>query len=333
MKEPTTILVDNRWAGDTGIGRMYHEIMSRRPDDIAIERVKNDFPLGSLWSPIHLAKEIKQAPSCRLFYSPSFMPPLSSSVPFIITIHDLMHLFYYSWAHKVYYEQVIARLARKAAHIITVSHFSKKQLVELLGLDERKISVIYNGVDGRFSENERRFSLEQPYFLYMGNRRKNKNIPKMLEGFAKARIPRDFLFALSGRPDAELQHLIEKLGIADRVRFLGFIQEEDLPTVYKGAFATCYVSFMEGFGLPILESMASGTPVITSNASSLPEVAGGAALTVAPHDVDAIAHAMERLVDDSVLRTKLILQGEKRASEFSWADTAHQTWKLIQGCL
>ncbi|WP_051292821.1 glycosyltransferase family 4 protein [Olivibacter sitiensis] len=328
------ILVDGRWAGDTGIGRMYQEIISRKPADIEIEHVQEQFPLGSLWSPIKLAQEIKKATDCRLFYSPSFMPPLSSSVPYIITIHDLMHLFYYSWAHKLYYKQVISRLAKKAKYVITVSHFSKQQLVELLGLDADRIKVIYNGVDKRFFEEESTFSLVgRPYFLYIGNRRKNKNIQNMLEGFAKANIPNDFVFALSGHSDAELHQLIHRLGIVDRVKFLGFVEEKDLASVYKGAFATCYVSLMEGFGLPILESMAAGTPVITSNVSSLPEVAAGAALEVDPHKPAAISEAMERLVADDGLLQRLTAKGKVRAREFDWEDTAAQTWELIRSCL
>lgn len=327
------ILVDSRWAGDSGIGRMYGEIMSRAPKDIGVLEVKRSFSLGSMLSPWYLAREIKEANLCRLFYSPSFMPPLYSNMPYIITIHDLMHLFYYSRWHKLYYEEVISRLAKRAAAIITVSHYSKGQLVDLLGLDADLISVIYNAVDERFGYNNNAHSLGRPYFLYIGNRRKNKNIARMLEGFARADIPKEFLFALSGKPDPVLQQLIDKLGIADRVAFLGFVEEEDLPAVYKGAFATCYVSLMEGFGLPILESMASGTPVITSNTSSLPEVAGGAALTIDPLQAAEIASAMETLVNDGRLREELGSKGKERAALFGWEDTAVNTWQLIKSCL
>ncbi len=324
-------MVDSRWQGDTGIGRMYSEIMHGKPSGIQLESLNDNFPLGSFWSPVRLAKAISKKPDCRLFYSPSFMPPLWSRIPYIITIHDLMHLFYYSYAHRLYYKSLIAPLARKAATVITVSRFSKGQLMDLLNVREDRIQVIYNGVDQRFFSGAEQHSLEgRPYFLYVGNRRPNKNLPNMLRAFAASGVPEDFLFALSGSPDAEVLALCNTLGITERIRFLGFIEEERLPALYRGAWATCYVSLMEGFGLPLLESMAVGTPVITSDTSSLPEVAGGAALTVNPESTEAIASAMRQMVDDPILRDKLIASGIQRAGMFSWENTRRETWKTIK---
>ncbi|MFC5626423.1 glycosyltransferase family 4 protein [Algoriphagus winogradskyi] len=328
MNRQQKILIDSRWAGNTGIGRLYHEVMKLAPVEANCEFVKSKMGLGSLLSPLMLGEEIKKS-NADVFYSPSFMPPAFSKTPFIFTVHDLMHLFYYSKLHKIYYEQVIARLAPKAKKIITVSHFSKKQLVEILGIPESLIQVIYNGVDNHFLQNEEEYESARPYFLYVGNRRKNKNVPAMLTAFAKARIPNDFMFFLSGNEDPELEALINSLGIQKRVRFLGFIEEEDLPKLYKGAHATLFVSLMEGFGLPIIESMASGTPVLTSNTSSLPEVAGGAALCVDPEDVSAIQKGIEKLVNDENFYVECVVNGLKRAPEFSWEKTAKATWDTI----
>jgi len=257
------------------------------------------------------------------------MPPLSSRIPFVITIHDLMHWFYYTPLHRLYYKQVIARLARRGKAVITVSQFSKQQLISLMGIDEQRITVIYNGVDDRFASNQEAFQLNRPYLLYIGNRRKNKNIPAMLQAFAQAKLPNEIIFALTGQPDAYLMQEITRLHLVDRVQFLGFIPEENLPALYKGAIATLYVSLMEGFGLPILESMASGTPVLTANTSALPEIAGHAAYCVSPIDIGEIAHGIETLVTDSVLRQQYIDAGKQRASAFKWEDTAKYTWKTI----
>jgi glycosyltransferase involved in cell wall biosynthesis len=322
------VLIDNRWAGDTGIGRLYKEVMMRKPVEVNTSFVKSQLSLGSIYTPIMLARAIK-ASSADIFYSPSFMPPLYSNIPFVFTVHDLMHLFYYSGFHKIYYKQVIGRLAKRAKKIITVSHFSKHQLVDLLGINEDIITVIYNGVDDNFLLNNEKYEMENPYLLYVGNRRKNKNIPAMLEAFAKANIPNEIVLALTGKEDKVLADEINKLGLKQRVKFLGFVTDEELPKLYKGALATLYVSLMEGFGLPIIESMASGTPVLTSTASSLPEIAGDAALCVDPLDTTAITDGIERLVNDSSLYQHYVVEGKKRALDFKWQDTAFHTWETI----
>jgi len=322
------VLIDSRWKGNTGIGRLYQEIMDRKPPHVTDIHVQSNLSLGSMFTPLMLSKAIRSS-SADIFYSPSFMPPLSANIPFIITIHDLMHLFYYSKMHKLYYEHVIARLAKKAKKIITVSHFSKQQLTDLLGIDERIITVIYNGVDRQFIHNQTAHILDRPYVLYVGNRRKNKNIPAMLQAFAQAQISNDIIFAFSGQPDEQLLQLAQQLGIHTRIRFLGFIAEEDLPKFYKGALATLYVSLMEGFGLPILESMASGTPVLTSNTSSLPEIAGTAALCIDPHHVSEITYGIEQLINNNSLRQHYIEEGFSRIEDFQWEHTAIQTWKAI----
>ncbi len=328
MKREKKVIVDSRWEGNTGIGRLYKEVMDYAPASISYSTVREDMGLANPFSPLMLSEQINKS-DAEVFYSPSFMPPAFAKIPFVFTIHDLMHLFYYSSFHKLYYRYVIAKLALRAKKIITVSHFSKGQLVDLLNIPEHLIQVIYNGVDHNFLQNEEVHESDRPYFLYVGNRRKNKNIPAMLTAFANSKIPEEFIFALSGEEDAELGILIKKLKIEKRVRFLGFIKEEDLPKLYRGAHATLFVSLMEGFGLPILESMASGTPVLTSSTSSLPEIAGDAALCVNPKDVTAIQSGIEKLVNDQPFYLDCVLKGMERATLFSWESTARQTWDTI----
>lgn len=322
------VLIDKRWNGDTGIGKVYREVMSRKPSHVVSFFVQGQLGLGNMFTPLMLAKEIGKA-DADVFYSPSFMPPLYTRIPVVFTIHDLMHMFYYTKWHRLYYKQVIAKLAAKAKQIITVSHFTKYQLIDILGIDEQLISVIYNGVDESFQQNTRIYTHERPYFFYPGNQRKNKNIPAMLTAFARAAIPSDFMFLLTGKPHADLSAYIKHLGIADKVRFLGHVAEDELPALYKGAYATLYVSLMEGFGLPVIESMASGTPVLTSSISALPEVSGGAALCVDPLDIEAIANGIEQLVEDRTLYQQYIGLGYNRAGQFSWDTTAKKTWETI----
>ncbi|GAA0880449.1 glycosyltransferase family 1 protein [Algoriphagus jejuensis] len=324
----TKVLIDSSWDGETGIGRLYREVMARKPDSVeAIPLLQEKNPAGFL-APYHLAKKAKEF-DAEVFYSPTFIPPLFSDMPFVFTIHDLMHLFFYSRLHKEYYRWVIGPLAKKAKKIITVSKYSKSLLVDHLEIPADLIRVIYNGVGENFMRNEREFEMDRPYFLYVGNRRNYKNIPAMMEAFSRANIPQDFVFALSGHRDPEIENLIRSLGIESRVRFLGMIPEEDLPAVYKGAHATLFVSKMEGFGLPVIESMASGTPVLTSSESSLPEIAGGAAICVAPGKVEAIQRGIELLVHDQSAYLHCVQRGLERAKDFSWEKTAAQTWETI----
>lgn len=322
------VLIDGRWDGHTGIGRLYREVMAHVPDDVEYSHVTSKLSLGSLFSPLMLGRQSRLV-DADVFYSPSFMPPWNARMPFVFTIHDVMHLFYYSSFHRLYYEQVIARLAIKAKKVITVSQFSKQLLIQLLHIPESLITVIYNGVDDVFAQNKEALVMERPYFLYVGNRRRNKNLPAMLRAFAQADIPHDFVFAMTGDTDQEMQKLIDQLRISHRIVFLGFVKNEDLPKLYKGAYATMYVSLMEGFGLPLLESMASGTPVLTSTASSLPEIAGDAALCVDPEDIKAISEGMARLVRDKTLYQHYVHAGEKRCQFFPWEKTARQTWETI----
>lgn len=322
------VLIDDRWDADTGIGKLYREVLARVPADVSPMFVRSRMGLGNLLTPLMLTREISRQ-DADVFYSPSFMPPLYSRIPVVFTIHDLMHLFYYTRWHRVYYRQVIARLASKADQIITVSAFSKGQLVDLLGIDERLITVVYNGVDDRYRANGDAYESDMPYFLYVGNRRKNKNLPAMLTAFARAAIPSDFLFFLTGYSDADTAAWVERLGIGNRVRFLGHVVEERLPALYRGAHATLFVSLMEGFGLPIIESMASGTPVLTSTAGPLPEVAGDAALCVDPNHVEAITNGIEVLVSDSDRHQRLREAGLIRSAQFTWDRTAARTWEII----
>jgi glycosyltransferase involved in cell wall biosynthesis len=322
------ITIDGRWNGDTGIGRLYREITSRTPEDVNLHIINSGFPLGHPFSPFHLGKELK-ASLGDVFYSPSFMPPLKSKIPFVITIHDLNHLYYYSRFHKLYLKYIIAYLGSKSKKIITVSNYTKTEIVNKLKIDARQIDVVYNGIDDSFKSNKEALSLGRPFFLYIGNRRSYKNITRMLHAFSNANIPRDYILALSGVIDDELAKEINLLGIRERVKFLGHITELDLPMVYKGAYALLFVSLMEGFGLPVIEAMASGTPVITSNITSMPEIAGDAALLVNPLDVKTISNAIEEIINSKELYQNKAILGLERSLAFNWDDCARQTWDAI----
>ena len=135
----------------------------------------------------------------------------------------------------------------------------------------------------------------------------------------------------TGNVTTELSQLADKLRISERLVFLGFVKEENLPSIYRGAVAVMLVSLYEGFGIPLIEGMACGVPVLASNVSALPEISGGAAYLVDPIDVDEIGCGIEKIVGDMKLREKLINRGNIRSLEFSWDDSASKIWKIFAG--
>ena len=163
----------------------------------------------------------------------------------------------------------------------------------------------------------------------VSNRRPHKNEERALAAFARARIDPSIRLLLTGLPTNTLQAFIAHLGLTERVDFLGRVEDTQLPAVYRGALGLLFPSFYEGFGLPVIEAMASGVPVLTSTVTALPEVAGDAALLVDPYDVDAIASGIERLLTDEDLRTRLRVAGLKRAAMFRWDDVAARVQRVL----
>ncbi|MCW5912286.1 MAG: glycosyltransferase family 4 protein [Cyclobacteriaceae bacterium] len=321
------ILIDSRWDGDSGIGRVYREVIKHTPSNINISKVNKSFSLGSPLSPLYLAWQIVNQPA-NVFWSPSFMPPLYSKIPYIITVHDLMHLYYYSKFHAYYMRYVLAPLFKKS-QIITVSEFTKQLLITELGLSGDSINLVYNGVDNSFFTNKDIYILNRPYIVYVGNRRAYKNIERMIVAFSRANISKDMVFALSGKSSPELDKIISKNNVEGRVCFLGYIDEEKLPSIYKGASALFYMSLMEGFGLPIIEAMASGTPVITSNTSSMVEISNRAAAICNPLNVREMTEQLELVLNNPRYKSELQIKGLENAKRFTWDKTAKQTWEII----
>ena len=325
-----TILYDDRWNGKTGIGRYSEEISSySRKYGVNLIGLNSHLSLSNPFSPIILAKLIKNHRIDK-FWSPSFMPPAYSSVPFVFTIHDLIHMHFHTNLHTIYYKKIIQPLAKRAESIMTVSQYSKDELCDTLNLPKEIVKVAYLGISDIYTVTGVKYLTGAPYFLYIGNRRRHKNIFRILQAFSILcqSIP-DILFVMSGEMDRNLAKFLADLRIKDRVKFLGHIKENDLPSIYRGALATVFPSLYEGFGLPIIESMACGTPVITSNITSMPEVAGNAALLVNPYDVTEIHAAYERILKDSSYSDRIRILGLERSKAFSWEKTSDIVWKSI----
>jgi glycosyltransferase involved in cell wall biosynthesis len=202
-----------------------------------------------------------------------------------------------------------------------VSEFSRRDIADWLGITLDHVVVAYNAVGPQFSPSGKRVSMGFPYALYVGNQRQHKNIIRLIESMAALEKARDLHLVLTGNPSAEARKAIKDLSLGKRVRFIGDVDDESLPALYRGAELLVLPSMYEGFGLPVLEAMACGTPVAASNCTSIPEIAGGAALLFAPERTDEIAAAIDRIATDSTLRNELRAKGLERACVFSWDNT------------
>ncbi len=293
----------------------------------------------SALDPFRLALRLRSTPDVGVFCSPGYNAPLFGPVPFVFSVHDLNHLDRpenSSLIKRVYYATVLKSACRRAAAILTVSNFSHQRIVDWSGVDGHKVFNVGNGVDQAYMPEGPAHSPGYDYLLMVGNRKLHKNELRVVAAFAKATLNPSLQLLFTGRSSPQLQLVIDQHRLSDRVHFTGFVQEADLPSLYRGAVALIFPSLYEGFGLPVVEAFACGTPVVTSSTTSLPEVAGGAALLVDPLSVDDLAHAMSRVVTDLALRGRLRAHGLQRAQAFRWPDVVARVRRVLsaveQGC-
>lgn len=315
------IVVDKRWIGPHGIGRFAREIIARLPSVASLPLSLT--PLHPLNPIIVSAWLFRNRPD--VYFTPGFNPPIVSSVPYVFTLHDLIHLHFRSersLSKDLYYEYVIKPATHKAYRIVTVSHFSKRQIVNWAKVPEDRVIVISNGVGSEFSPQGERYEPSYSYFLCFASGKPHKNIGRILEGFALSGLAGEFKLVCVGRLSRKQQKWISEHSLESHVEQAGILPNSALPGYYRGALALVFPSLFEGFGLPALEAMASGTPVITSKVTSLPEVVGDAAWYVDPMSSESIAEGMRRLAEDSRIRDRLRRAGLERAKLFSWDKSA-----------
>jgi glycosyltransferase involved in cell wall biosynthesis len=270
------------------------------------------------------------------WYLANFFLPPRLPCKGAVAVHDLSFR-----AHPEYFPRTIAwymrwltgRAVRQADLVLTGSEFSRQELFRFYPCDEKKVVTIPYGVGREFGpaigETERRllsrYGIVTPYILALGNIHPRKNLSRLLDAYLRLQARRNPVPAMVwvGLQRWDSGELIQRANSAG-VILTGFAAQEDLPALYRQASMLVYPSLYEGFGLPILEAMASGTPVVTSNTTSTAEVAGEAALTVDPTDVEEIAEAMDRLLEDASLRERLRHAGLERARQFTWAHTAQR---------
>jgi glycosyltransferase involved in cell wall biosynthesis len=267
----------------------------------------------------------------------------------VVTLHDLAFLLYpetHTPASRGYYAAA-GESARRAARVIAVSQRTASDAVRLLGVDPARMRVIHNAADPRFFRphssdevarlSERlRFDLRKPYILFVGTLEPRKNVPLLFEALARLRRHVDLhLLVVGGRGwlDRSIQTAYARSGVGDAARFLGWLDQSDLAVLYGHAGVFALPSVYEGFGLPVLEAMACGAPVVCSNAGPLPEVAGDAAVVLAPDDAGTWAEAIGRVLSDASLAAELRARGARRAREFSWDKAARVTREVYREAL
>ncbi len=275
-----------------------------------------------------------------LFISPDGFASLNTDVPQILTIHDLG--FEHFPKHvpilvRKYYQSFTPKFCEKATKIITVSEFTKQDIISTYKIDEQKIEVVYNGfengqwsmvndqsnIERNLSTIDYRLSKDIPYFVFIGAVHPRKNVLGLLKSFEhlKTTFSHQHKLVIVGRKawmNDELENFYQQMKFKKDVIWIERIERNNLLMILQNSFALVYPSFFEGFGIPIIEAMSLGVPVITSNISSMPEVGGNAAVLVNPNHITEIADAMNLLIEDETLRDDLIAKGKLRAHDFDW---------------
>jgi len=282
----------------------------------------------------------------NLMHFPHFNLPVFCFSPFIVTIHDLVlrrfptrrasklsPLSY--WLKNLAYRIVISSAVLRSKKIITVSNYTKGDILKYFKVDSDKIEVIYEGrPDKSVSNVIVKSNIVKPYLLYVGNAYPHKNLEQLVFAF-KSLIDNhqmNLRLVLVGEIDyfyKRLKNICPRV-LLDKIIFTDFLSDDDLNTLYQNASVYVFPSLCEGFGLPPLEAMSHGLPVVSSKAACLPEILGQAAIYFDPEDIKEMTSQIKRVLEDGKLRQKLISLGQQKIKEYSWAKTALQTLELYR---
>jgi glycosyltransferase involved in cell wall biosynthesis len=362
------IAIDIRRAGDFGIGTYIRNIVNQfaRTDDeteylligqhrhlLQLDSLPENFKLleyaptpGSFHTHMHLPFLLRKH-GVDILHMPWFYAPAVVPMRLVMTVHDLTDVLAppvggapLVQAGRMYFAR---RALARANRIMAVSHSTKREVSRVFGVPEEKIEVVYNALDERFlrepmpTDGDRvleRHAVTDPFVLYAGNIKPQKNLPRLIEAFAVAKAGlRDhpqyaglklLLIGDSAEEHSDLRRAVLRSRVQGEVRFLGFVPHSVLRVFYSRASAFLFPSLYEGFGLPPLEAMAHGTPVLTSSASSLPEVLEDAALLVNPENVFEIARGIRQILTEDATREALIRRGHELVRKYSWERSAGQ---------
>ncbi len=304
-----------------------------------------------LWEQVLLPFYAKKY-SIEVLHCTSNTAPLFTSIPVLLTLHDVIFMekisgkntsSNYQKLGNLYRKWLVPKIIRKCEKIVTISEVEKLNITKTLGLNNEAVTVVHNGVSSRFGvranqemicQVRKQWNLENDFFLFLGNVEPRKNVFNTVSAFALfAEKNSTVKLVITGLKPDFIEAILVKIGkkeLQNRIVITGFVAEKVLHTLYTEAKVFLYPSLREGFGLPILEAMAFGTPVVTSNISSMPEVAGEAAFLVNPFSVESIALGMKTAYENEKLRKEKINLGYLRLRMFTWPHTAGQMINLYE---
>lgn len=316
------------------------DVTAFRREFPGVEVLPTTIPHYSFGEQVRLTGQLKKA-RLDLMHFTNFNVPLSYRNPFVVTMHDLT-LYDYSGRSrlsrlKVFPMRLVMRhAARRSARVVTISEHQKKLIAQVFDLPTESVEVVYEAADARFKPLptakveafRQRVGLTEPFVMYTGQWRQHKNLVRLLKAFKRVSRHSRADLVLVGKKDPAfpiIPDTIERLKLSDRVHMTGFVEDADLPYYYNAAAVFAFPSLVEGFGLPPLEAMASGTPVVSSNAAPMPEILGDAAEYFNPRSTRAIEQSLLKVLGSAALRRKLSAAGVVQAKRYAWKRTARET--------
>ncbi len=317
----------------------------RSTENFNIVEVPGDF--YPIWEQVELPKIVEEY-NCDILHCTSNTAPLSIQIPIITTLHDIIYtegnvaqlLFnkasFYQKFGNLYRRFIVGSVVQNSRLLLTVSNFERNNILKFFKLKNEKIKTVYNGVSEKFASSQDpnfiaqvklKYQLPENYFFHIANKDPRKNTVKVLEAFNQyvSKNNPNTLLLLVGCNDTDLKNMLKKLNIRNLYKYIiltGYVLDKELPVLYKSSKLFLFPSKREGFGIPIIEAMASGVPVITSNTSSMPEVAGDAAHLINPNSADEICEGIEKIQSNEDYKNQLIERGLKQSKLFSWDNTA-----------
>ena len=357
-----SIAIDARMVNASGIGTYLQGLLlglsKKDLTGYALTLFGNppDLPQGpwnvrKVSAPIYSIREQLLIPSatirqgCELFHAPHYNISWMIRSRTVVTVHDVIHLkfpqYWPSPVARAYAHIFFTHIIPKARAILTVSENTKRDLIEILGIPADRITVTYPAVDhARFQNIDpslqsefNQLGLSRDYLLYIGNLKEFKNVERLVDAYCLIRSKDKNIPELVMVGRNFIKGFEKRLENTPGIRWIGEVRRDLLPAFYKNALLFIFPSLYEGFGLPPLEAMASGTPVLCSSRASLPEVVGNAAVMIDPENTEALAAAMSALMHDPQKRKDLSAKGLQQAAQFSWDRMADQTLQVYQRCL
>lgn len=301
--------------------------------------------LFRIWFNFSVTRALKKY-KADVFFSPDGFLSLKTNIPQVGVIHDINFEHFpedIPKAPRNYFKKYFPLFAQKASALLTVSEFSKQDIVQTYHIDADKITVAHNGASDLFQPIDEKYKAEirkeytkgKPYFIFVGALHPRKNIDRLFQAFDqfKTATGSDTQLLIVGTPlfkNSTYGEKLDQLKHKDAVHFSGHVNLEILTQLMAGAKALTFVSYFEGFGIPLVEAMKAGTPILSGNKTSLPEVAGEAALLVDPFSVASITEGLTEIDQNETLRASLSTKGLERGKTFSWDNTANKIWNVLQ---